>query len=89
MLGSIRSILSNVIETSNQVAASSEELTASSEQTTKATEQIAAHAQSMAEGAETQVKHINHSTESSTELAHRAQMIASSVSVLESKAVAA
>lgn len=36
MLGSIRSILFNVIETSNQVAASSEELSASSEQTTKA-----------------------------------------------------
>ncbi|GFN33989.1 methyl-accepting chemotaxis protein [Paenibacillus xylaniclasticus] len=89
MIGSIRSILFNVIETSNQVAASSEELTASSEQTTKATKQIAIHAQEMAEGAETQVKYIDHSSAASTELAHRSQMITSSVSVLDKRASAA
>lgn len=89
MLGSIRSVLFNVIETSNQLAASSEELTASSGQTTKATEQIAKHAQEIAEGAEAQVEHISHSSATSTELTRRSHTIASSVSVLEDTASAA
>ncbi|WP_025027412.1 methyl-accepting chemotaxis protein [Caldalkalibacillus mannanilyticus] len=64
MVEDLRSILTMITDTSQQVASSSEELTASAEQTTLATEQIAYTTQQVASGAEDQLRSVEQAVES-------------------------
>ncbi|WP_027417252.1 methyl-accepting chemotaxis protein [Aneurinibacillus terranovensis] len=63
MSESLRSMVTHVNETAEQLAASSEELTASSEQTGKASGNIAETLQEVAVGAQTQSHRLNESTQ--------------------------
>jgi methyl-accepting chemotaxis protein len=66
MVDSLRTVLTEVGESSSQLAASAEQLSASAEQTSKATEHIADAAQQMADGANEQV----HTVEGSAQRIH-------------------
>ncbi|MDT8860407.1 methyl-accepting chemotaxis protein [Alkalihalobacillus sp. MEB130] len=59
MQGSLRDLVFNTTEASQQVSASSEELSASAEQSTEATEQMAGLAQQSAEGADQQLQSLS------------------------------
>lgn len=76
MVDSLKSILVEVSESSNQLAASSEQLSASAEQTSKATEHIASAAQEMADGANQQVHQVEESTQTIQEVSTKIQQIA-------------
>jgi methyl-accepting chemotaxis protein len=63
MVGNLKGLIHNVIETSEQVAASSEQLSANAEETSKATEQIAGSIQEVAIGANEQTTRVEKSTQ--------------------------
>lgn len=68
MTDNLRSIISRVQDTSEQVAASSEQLTASAEQTSKAAEQIASAIQEVAAGAGKQLDSFTAAGEAASEI---------------------
>ncbi|WP_080847452.1 methyl-accepting chemotaxis protein [Cytobacillus gottheilii] len=88
MIGSLKHLVIQINDSSNQVAASSEELTASSEQTTSATEHVANTIQQVSSGADSQLSGISESTRALEEISTGVQRIAensSSVAHLTSK----
>ncbi|BCJ88332.1 methyl-accepting chemotaxis protein [Effusibacillus dendaii] len=68
MLSSLRFLIRQVGESSEQVAASTEQLTASAEQTSKATEQITAIISEVTVGTETQAVNVDHSVKAMADL---------------------
>lgn len=76
MARSLRTILSAVNESVQQLAASSEQLSASAEQTSKATEQIASTIQEMASGTDQQVSHTQESAAAAQEISAGIEQIA-------------
>lgn len=86
MTEALRSVITEVGETANQLAASSEELTASAEQTSKATEQIAFTIQEVAEGSEKQVRSVEDSSKVINEMSTGVQQIAANSQMASSVA---
>ena len=78
MVESLRKLMLDVMNTSEQVAASSEELTASAEQTSLATEEITNAIQGIAEGAETSTASLEESSTGLEEVTLGIQNIADS-----------
>ncbi|MEK3977900.1 methyl-accepting chemotaxis protein [Psychrobacillus sp. FSL K6-2836] len=78
MVVSLRKLMQDVMNTSQQVAASSEELTASAEQTSQATEEITNAIQGIAEGAETSTASLEESSTGLEEVTLGIQNIADS-----------
>ena len=78
MVISLRKLMMDVMNTSQQVAASSEELTASAEQTSHATEEITNSIQGIATGAETSTASLEESAASLEEVTLGIQNIADS-----------
>lgn len=76
MVDSLRSVLSEVSESSNQLSASAEQLSASAEQTSKATEDIADVTEQMADGSSQQVQTVEESTQTIHEVSTKIQQIA-------------
>ena len=76
MAQSLRSILTAVNDSVQQLAASSEQLSASAEQTGKATEQIASTVQEMASGTDEQVSHAQESAAAAQEMSAGIEQIA-------------
>ncbi|OMP66993.1 methyl-accepting chemotaxis protein [Domibacillus epiphyticus] len=79
---SLRSMIIDVVQTSEQVAASSEELTASAEQTSKATEEITMSIQHVADGSEETTSSLEGSAKSLEEVTIAVGNIAESSSVI-------
>lgn len=77
MTDSLRGVLSDVSELSNQLAASAEQLSVSSEQTVKATEHIAGATEKMSDGAEHQAATVEKGARTIFEMTARIQEIAS------------
>ena len=75
---SFRSVLIEVIDSSNQLAASSDQLSASAEQTADATKHIAGVAEQMADGADQQVQTVEESAQTIHDLTAKIQQIAAS-----------
>ncbi|WP_052144847.1 methyl-accepting chemotaxis protein [Halalkalibacter okhensis] len=75
MQHSLRELVSNTTEASQQVSASSEELSASAEQSTEATEQMAAIAQISAEGADKQLQSLSEVSSAVEQMAVSLQQI--------------
>ncbi|WP_379310808.1 methyl-accepting chemotaxis protein [Paenibacillus rhizophilus] len=76
MTESLRGVLSDVSELSNQLAASAEQLAVSSEQTVKATEHIAGATEKMSDGAEHQAATVEKGARTVYEMTARIQEIA-------------
>ncbi|BCG58660.1 methyl-accepting chemotaxis protein [Paenibacillus sp. URB8-2] len=76
MTDSLRGVLSDVSELSNQLAASAEQLAVSSEQTVKATEHIAGATEKMSDGAEHQAATVEKGARTVYEMTARIQEIA-------------
>jgi methyl-accepting chemotaxis protein len=73
MVDSLRSVLAEVSESSNQLAASSEQLSASAEQTSKATEHIAGTVEQMSDGANEQAHTVKDSAKTIHEVSGKIQ----------------
>jgi len=80
MRSSLRAVLKNVNESSEQVAASSEELTASSEQAAQAANQVATAITDVATGAANQLKAVDETTNIIEQLSGGIQEIAANAS---------
>lgn len=76
MTDSLRTVLTEVGDTANQLVASSEQLTASAEQNSKATEQIAYTTQEVAEGSEKQVRSVEDTSKVINEMSDGVRQIA-------------
>ncbi len=75
MIDSLRTVLTAVSESSNQLAASAEELSVSADHTSKATEHIAASIEQMAVGANQQVDSVQESARTINDVSARIQQI--------------
>ncbi|MDT3426753.1 methyl-accepting chemotaxis protein [Paenibacillus forsythiae] len=82
MIDSLREVLTEVSELSNQLAASAEQLAVSSEQTVKATEHIAGATEKMSDGSEKQVGTVEQGVHTVYEITARIQEIASSAQLV-------
>ncbi|MBW5446868.1 HAMP domain-containing protein [Cohnella sp. CFH 77786] len=82
MIYSLRSVLVEVSESSNQLAASSEQLSASAEQTSKAIEHIAGTVEQMADGANQQVHTVKESANTIHEVSTKIQQIARNAKIV-------
>lgn len=80
MSGNLRTLVRDVLENTEQVAATSQELTANAEQTTFATEQIATTMQEVAGGTDRAVHSIEESSQAIAEMSSGIQHIASRAS---------
>ncbi|MFK2825520.1 methyl-accepting chemotaxis protein [Bacillus sp. B190/17] len=78
MKENIKTLISQVNQSTEQLAASSEQLTASAEQTSRATEEITESVQEVADGAEGNTNHLQESAHSLGEVAMGIQNIAAS-----------
>jgi methyl-accepting chemotaxis protein len=76
MVDSLKAVLVEVSESSNQLTVSSEQLSASAEQTSKATEHIASAVEQMADGAQSQVHTVEESAKTIHEVSTKIQQIA-------------
>jgi methyl-accepting chemotaxis protein len=89
MTSTIRTILQQVTNTSELVAASSEELTANSEETTKATEMIASTMEEMANGSTQQIQSVEETVSIVKEVSTGVTQIASNAKQVEITALEA
>lgn len=87
MIVSLKSLLTEVNETSHQLAASSEQLSASSDQTSVATQFIAENIQQMAIGSETQVESVKVGSASVGEMSRGVEEIAANAQSVTDVAV--
>ena len=76
---SIKSVLLEVAEASQQVAASSQELSASAEETTGATEQVASTIEELTAGAQNQTQDVQRVSETITQMAENMQAVADNI----------
>ncbi|WP_025697546.1 methyl-accepting chemotaxis protein [Paenibacillus durus] len=82
MIDSLRGVLIEVSELSDQLAASAEQLAVSSEQTVKATEHIAGATEKMSDGAEKQVGTVDQGVKTVYEITARIQEIAAAAQLV-------
>ncbi|AIQ13448.1 methyl-accepting chemotaxis protein [Paenibacillus durus] len=82
MIDSLRGVLTEVSELSDQLAASAEQLAVSSEQTVKATEHIAGATEKMSDGAEKQVGTVDEGAQTVYEITARIQEIAAAAQLV-------
>ncbi|MGY3716926.1 methyl-accepting chemotaxis protein [Sutcliffiella cohnii] len=79
MRDSLRTLINNVVETAEQVAASSEQLTAGAEETSKATDQISESIQAIASGSESQLNHMSKTNQAAGEISSGMEQISGSI----------
>ncbi len=83
MKDNLRSLIEQISNNSNQVAASSEELSASAEQTSRATEQTAGAIEDISKGSDQQTRAANESARTLAEMTDGVKAIAASSSTIE------
>jgi methyl-accepting chemotaxis protein len=89
MVAHLRSLIRDIVDSSEQVAASSEELTSSADQTSQATEHITASIQEVAADTEIQTNHSAESANVVAEMTQGIQQIAKSAEEVTASAISA